>query len=363
MIINQDYDLSKPLATAIRAKAPFVAIPLPGFAPLTFKRDKLAAALHGVKPLDVRVIASNDGAARWLVVEGVASEGRVRTCCKMIATPAAFWKTRQGREELAKWKDASRPTKAIADAAVARKAKPKNFALAVSMLKRLERELADMRNEYTLRNPCLIGSKYQSEYRQHEVEQWQDYRQTRRMRTMVGALARRMHNEPSRKLYDAMRGRGWQFVSYSEVRQPDREKYASNYWAYLGNLWRFVRGTGPQAMIGMRRYAAMRASESPVPVEADDVPVWGPVRYGLKLEDMRQRQSVREQIASVVSECPAAAIQVKVERLQRDLKAKWYRRREGVQAELEAAKAELEAALTVKQSVAGLETGEVAHAS
>ena len=328
MQANQEYDLSKPLATAIKAKAPFVGIPMPGYAPLTLCRAKLAAALRGVKPLDIRVEVNGD--TRWLIVEGVASEGRVRTCMKMIATPAAYWKTYQGKEALAKWKESAAPK-----AKAARVPKPKNLDRAVTMIKRLQRELDGMGREYTLRNPCLLGTRKDPEYdpewgereserRAREVVDWQDYRATRRMRTEVGALARRKRNATSRDLYNAMRERGWDFTGYSEVRQPMKEKYAGSYYFYLKELWRFVRGTGSQSFIEVRKYRAHRVSESPIPTEDDQYPVWGPTRYQVKLDDMRARQSLQAQIEAIGAEVPAALIQAKVQRLESKMKKRYW---------------------------------------
>ena len=74
MIANPEYDLAKPLASALKAKAPYVGIPLPGHAPLIFRRDLLVRALKGVRPVHIAVIAHPDVADRWLVVDGVADE-------------------------------------------------------------------------------------------------------------------------------------------------------------------------------------------------------------------------------------------------------------------------------------------------
>ena len=45
MIINQEYDLTGAIQSAIKAKAPYVGVPMPGHAPLIFKRSLLAGAL------------------------------------------------------------------------------------------------------------------------------------------------------------------------------------------------------------------------------------------------------------------------------------------------------------------------------
>jgi hypothetical protein len=348
MQANQEYDLSKPLATAIKAKAPFVGIPMPGYAPLTLCRAKLAAALRGVKPLDIRVEVNGD--TRWLIVEGIASEGRVRTCMKMISTPAAYWKTWQGKEALAKWKESVKPK-------AARVPKPKNLDRAVTVIKRLQKELDNMGPEYTLRNPCLLGTRHDPEYdsewgeseserRAREVADWKTYHATRRMRGMVGALACRKRHAPSRDLYNCMRERGWEFTGYSEVRQPAKEKYAESYYSYLKELWRFVRGTGSQSFIDCRKWRAQRVSESPVPTADDPCPVWGPARYQVKLEDMRARQSLQAQIEAIGAEVPAALVQAKVQRLESKLKKQYWRTDiSEMRAELQTERQQLEAQL------------------
>lgn len=78
MISNEEYELSKPLASALKGKAPFVGLPIPGHAPLIFKREFLQRALKGVKPVYIGVETVEGSTARALVIEGVAGS-RVRT--------------------------------------------------------------------------------------------------------------------------------------------------------------------------------------------------------------------------------------------------------------------------------------------
>ena len=74
MVANPEYDLARPLASALKAKAPYVGIPIPGHAPLIFNRLFLVRALKGVRPVHVEVLTHPDVADRWLVVDGLANE-------------------------------------------------------------------------------------------------------------------------------------------------------------------------------------------------------------------------------------------------------------------------------------------------
>lgn len=75
MVFNPDYDLSRPLASALKAKAPYVGIPIPGHAPLIFNRLLLYRAMKGVRVVNVEVLAGLiDDDGRYLVVDGIAEE-------------------------------------------------------------------------------------------------------------------------------------------------------------------------------------------------------------------------------------------------------------------------------------------------
>lgn len=73
MVHNPQYDLSRPLASALRAKAPYVGIPIPGHAPLIFNRLFLGRALKGVTPVNVEVRLCESG-ERLLIVDAVSVE-------------------------------------------------------------------------------------------------------------------------------------------------------------------------------------------------------------------------------------------------------------------------------------------------
>lgn len=351
MQTNTDYDLAKPLATAIRAKAPYVGVPISGHAPLVFNRAKLCRALKGVKPLDVSIQAVEGSKVRLLVVEGIAGP-RVRTKLRMAALPVHWWKTYEGRTALGSWRDAEMKAR---DKSAVRCKPTKGFNHAVATVKRLQRELDKMGHEYSLPNPCLRGRyEYQwtAESRAHTEADWLDYRRTKRMRTLVGALSRTASrkNWSSRELYAAMTQRGWEFTRYSDVRQPAKERYAHGYFDYVRNLWRFVRGTGSQSFLQMRRYnqpewmrEAMRRIVDPSG-EPNDLG-WGSARYYVKLEDMRQRQSLRAQIEAITAEVPGVRQHVTVNKLERELRQalrlRWSARGvDTIQAELNAARKE-----------------------
>lgn len=318
MISNVEYDLSRPLATALRAKAPFVGVPIPGHAPLVFDRLKLARALNGVKPVDIQVEIIPHSRIRLLCVEGVAGP-RVRTRLRMAALDPAWHRTPEGRKAMGKWRDAEQR----AQQRMGAKKPARGTTQAVTVYRKLQRELEKMRQEHKLYNPCCPigrGPNY------HNTEEYLSERKgAKRKRTLVGALAKTYSHEESRKLYAEMTRRGWTFTKYSDVRQPDKERYASTYPSYLRNLWRFVLGTGSQYFLGCRSYSQPPEMRDPESMKR----VWGPARYFEKIEDMRARQSLRSQIEAIATQFPIVPKLARLEDLQRDLKTvqsgRWYR--------------------------------------
>jgi len=117
MIINPEYDLTRPIRTAIRSKAPYVGIPMPGHAPLIFKRSQLAGALKGVKPVYVEVEIHPNG-DRVLTVEGTAGP-TIRTRTRFISIPrSAFWnRNTETYQAMAKWKPTMMPKAKAAQSA------------------------------------------------------------------------------------------------------------------------------------------------------------------------------------------------------------------------------------------------------
>lgn len=84
MVMNPQYEISRALSTALKAKAKIVGIPIPGHAPLAFERTRLQRMLRGVRPYSIVVdILDSD---RFLCVKGVAN-GSVRTSCRVRAIP------------------------------------------------------------------------------------------------------------------------------------------------------------------------------------------------------------------------------------------------------------------------------------
>lgn len=55
--MNPDYDLARPLASALKAKAPYVGIPIPGHAPLIFNRLLLVRAAQSTMAATVSILA------------------------------------------------------------------------------------------------------------------------------------------------------------------------------------------------------------------------------------------------------------------------------------------------------------------
>lgn len=356
MISNSEYDLCGPIASAMKAKAPYVGLPIPGHAPLVFDRMKLTRALKGVKPLDIRVECIEGSKVRLLCVEGIAGP-RVRTRLRMAALDPAWHKSHAGREAMGKWRDAEQRAMMRRGQmqGVPKPAKAqKGLSQAVTVYRKLERELGKMGREHELRNPCLkVGTVYGGEQRVNQDERYLSLRRTRKMRTLVGALAKSFRQESTTKMYAEMRRRGWSYTPYSEVRQPMKEKYAANLWDYNRNLWRFVQGTGNQTDLQFRscaqpdwmREARRRRID---PNGESDSCGWGADRYAVKIEDMRARQSLRAQIESIAVQFPTVPALARLEDLQRDLKTvqsgRWYRvgrKVEDIQAEIEALKATL----------------------
>jgi hypothetical protein len=156
MIANPDYDLARPLASALRAKAPYVGIPLPGHAPLIFRRDFLARALKGVRPVNIEVKTWESG-ARYLVIDGVADErpgSRVRHHMKMRAIPRAEfrgWQRNSPRAEMEKWK----PTMAVSSAVAKAAAPACRVTKYDKAILKLEKQLAKLGARPKIANPAV----------------------------------------------------------------------------------------------------------------------------------------------------------------------------------------------------------------
>jgi len=97
----------KSVQAALRASAPYVAIPVEGHAPACVRAKLLKGALKGVTITSVKIITADpntDGSGRWLEIKGMAKNG-VRTSCKMVVENVksyAVWKA------LREWTDRER---------------------------------------------------------------------------------------------------------------------------------------------------------------------------------------------------------------------------------------------------------------
>jgi hypothetical protein len=98
----------KAVQAALRATAPYVAIPVEGHAPACVRAKLLKGALKGVNITSVKIITTpkttTSDSGRWLEVRGVA-EGGVRTYCKMVVVNA---KSHNVWKELSAWTDRER---------------------------------------------------------------------------------------------------------------------------------------------------------------------------------------------------------------------------------------------------------------
>lgn len=287
---QSSYDLSRPLASALRATAPYIGIPMPGFAPLAFDRKRLAGALTGVRVLNMEVITVETSGTRWLRIEGSASDGRVRTCCTIKAIPTEFWKQRAGRDALEAWRDAEQRSRSNATtapvSAPARKAAA-TAKRAASTLRKLERELDKMGKPW-LPNPAVPRLRGPSTPDLVIAE----LRRTRRQRTIVGAIAAQARRESwtSGQLYKQLTARGLEFKKMSEMSGTYRKVYGAEYFSdYLKHLHRFTYGTG----LYLQNKIYQRGARP------EDPGRWGGARYVPYMEELRAWQSIEAQIASV----------------------------------------------------------------
>lgn len=102
----------KAVEAALRATAPFVAIPVEGHAPACVRAKLLKGALRGVTITSVKILTDDGSGNRWLHIQGIAGElvkGRatsnVRTSCKMTVINvkcSTVW------DEMRKWTNRER---------------------------------------------------------------------------------------------------------------------------------------------------------------------------------------------------------------------------------------------------------------
>jgi hypothetical protein len=190
---NDDYDLAAPIQTAIKAKSPYVGVPMPGHAPLIFKRSLLAGALKGVKPVYIQVDTLDNG-VRVLTVEGTAG-AHVRTRCRIVSiarrclTRGAWGEERKAMD---KWKP-SMVSKAIPAA-------PKSTKHDKAILV-LEKRLIKLGNRPSLANPATATG-----YARQDHAEWLKWYQQKSLRGKVGALGKMTRTGvlDSREFYKAM---------------------------------------------------------------------------------------------------------------------------------------------------------------
>ncbi len=234
MVMNPDYDLARPLASALKAKAPYVGIPIPGHAPLIFSRDKLQAVLRGVKPIYIAVTIHDNG-ERSLTVEGVAGP-RCRTFMRIRSlSRQGFYNCRSDQyQAMEKWNPAKqnkpRSRTAKYDKAIAK----------------LERQLAKLGNRPHICNPCLSYSEVSKDYR----AQFLSWHQQKDLRRKIGYLgvAVRAGKITAREFY-AQLAQLTTVKRYSDFTPKERERLLGKIpWGHNGfffyadpkNLWKFL---------------------------------------------------------------------------------------------------------------------------
>lgn len=299
MQVSDDLDLSRLVQSAIRAKAPFVGIPMPGHAALTFNRSKLSAALRGVTPVNIEVIS--EGASRYLLIEGTAGPN-VRTRMKMLSKEPRFWRSYEGKKILDAWhKDEERKRKKVVTipAHSDRKAAARIKKAAVT-LRRLEKELTGMGYPVTLRNPAVpvIREYAEASHDEYARQRWAESRKSKRMRTVIGGIAAqaRRENWTNVKLYKELSAHGYDFEKLTDMTPRERDyRGASTFWEYIRNLYRFVRGANN---LGPQRYP-YRGHQRTANDWQGDGQQWGGGRYLAKLADMQQRRALLEHIENV----------------------------------------------------------------
>jgi hypothetical protein len=292
MITNPDYDLARPLASALRAKAPYVGIPIPGHAPLIFNRLFLFRAMKGVRPVNIEVLTFESG-ERYLIVDGIADErfnghvciGRVRHHMKVRSIPRARFRA-YGRNnpanEMEKWK----PTVAAAPAPVRTSKYDKAIA-------KLEKQLAKLGPRPKIFNPAVATSD--DDYNR---DTWLAWHQQKALRGKIGALAKKAHTGQitARELYPAL-ATLTTIKRFSDLNTREKEQLSERYaegsaptffdFANPKALWRFMPNLA-------KSYGGARPS---LYGDAWDAPNrWGAHRYNVILEWSRERRELLSQI-------------------------------------------------------------------
>lgn len=311
MRINPDYDLSKPLQSALRSKAPYVGVPIPGHAPLIFKRSRLQGVLKGVTPTSIECTGFREtetriigglkwevegwSQTRWLIIRGTASEGRVKTCVKMLSMRRSEFHGRtDAGKEMERWREATikeyrkpKPTFSTDRKTAAAQRK------AVAVLAKLERA------KEKIFIPAKPNPVVPTIHKPYAVESFKTMRETKRFRTIIGALSKQAvrDNWSTKKLYDAMERRGWKFVRWSEITSTQREhKGLFGIADYLRKLDRFVVGSGTYDCFS-KWHGNLHYTRKQQFVPQDDY--WGAERYYPYLAARNELRSIQHQIDSI----------------------------------------------------------------
>jgi len=254
MVSNSEYDLSRPLAIALKGRSPFAGIPIPGHSALIFYRAKLKNALNGVKPVSIQLTTEPDG-ARFLTVEGVAGP-HCRTFMRMrsLRREVFFNPYSEESKALSKWRPT--PAKIAADKQARRQSKY-DKALA-----KLEKQLAKLGDRPHIQNPCLASSS--TNYLRDDFLRWHKQKDLRRKVSALASLARR-GKMTAHEFYKALAPLTT-VKRYSDFTAKQRERiigkvpfgldgfmiyvHPKNLWKFLPGLTRSWNGTRPMIYWG-----------------------------------------------------------------------------------------------------------------
>ena len=295
MVANPDYDIARPLASALKATAPYVGIPIPGHAPLIFKRSKLQNALRGVKPIYIDV-AIDPAGERFLTVEGVAS-ARCRTFMRMrsIHRETFYNPFSEPYNEMQKWnplKKAAAPRTSKYDKA----------------LGKLEKQLAKLGDRPQIENPCLSHSTVDAS-NHAQFSRWHEQKDLRRK---IGALASLAYSGKitAREFYKALASlttvkRLSDFTPKQCERIIGKTEYnrftdyvnPKNIWKFLPDLSRSWTGSRPRLYWGSWQEW-----------QAEQTKTWGIARYQVVLDWSHQRREILSQMQGIRDMQPATAI-------------------------------------------------------
>ena len=274
--MNLEYDLARPLQSALKAKAPYVGIPIPGHAPLIFNRLFLVRVLQGVKPVNIEVL-TNDSGDRWLKVDGVIN-ARCRTSFKTPSIPRArVLRYGTERDEMDKW----RPT-------ITATPKPRTTKWEKAIVQ-LEKKLAKLGERPKIFNPAIATGRVAKDYTRENRLKW---RAQTKLRGRIGALAAKVRagKLTARELYVEL-AKFTTVKRYSDLTAYQR-KNVKTFHDFVDpkRLWKFL----PDVMkecgdVRMRLYWHRE----------DEPDYWGAKRYYPALNWSNERRELLSQIQAV----------------------------------------------------------------